>query len=298
VTSGPITIGSLRSRAVLDQALAASNAAAARAGVDVVELNDVTRVRSASELFDAVWSTSGEDQLMPATTLRALSHAGSYAFGAVSSGRMVGAIVGFLGRLDGQLQLHSHILGVDPASQGRNVGFALKQHQRAWALDQGIDVVTWTFDPLVRRNAYFNMAKLGASVRAYHRDFYGSMSDGINSGDDSDRVLVEWSLGDEAVVAASEGRPLDLDLRTLEAQGAATLLREDVEGAPLAGAGAGRVLLAAVPEDIVALRARHPGMAGRWRLALRDVFTRALEDGYLTVGMTRSGSYVFRRPDR
>ena len=210
-----------------EQAASAAAAAASEAGVDVVALDDVGRVAQASELFSSVWSPDG-DQLMPPTTIRALAHAGSYAFGGMADGRMVGAIVGFLGRLDGSLQVHSHILGVDPRSQGRSVGFALKLHQRAWALDQGIDVVTWTFDPLVRRNAYFNIGKLGAAVRSYEPDFYGPMTDGINSGLDSDRVLVEWRLADEAVVAASLGRPAQQDAA---AHGATVALREVFVGA-------------------------------------------------------------------
>src|SRR5438105_195572 len=164
----------------VDQAAAAAETAAARAGVRVAELEDVLRIRHAADLFNRVWAVTREDPLIPANTLRALEHSGNYVVGAFEGDAMAGAVVGFLGRLDGSLQLHSHILGVSPGSQGRSIGFALKQHQRAWALAAGIEVVTWTFDPLVRRNAYFNLAKLGATVRAFYPDFYGEMNDGIN----------------------------------------------------------------------------------------------------------------------
>src|SRR5947208_2644434 len=236
------------------RAAAAAESAAARAGLIVVELDTVDRIQQATELFNVVWSVTREEPLIPANTLRALQHSGNYVFGAYEGDRLTGAIVGFLGRHNGAPQLHSHILGVSPASQGKSVGFALKQHQRAWALAQGIDVVTWTFDPLVRRNAYFNVAKLGATIGAYYPDFYGAMNDGINDGDESDRVLVEWSLHDPDVVAASEGNPAELDLRRLQDDGAAVVLQTNGDGTPVTNDRRERVLLACIPGDIVALR--------------------------------------------
>ena len=80
------------------------------------------------------------------------------------------------------------------ANSRRNVGYALKLHQRAWALQRGIATITWTFDPLVRRNAYFNLAKLGVRATRYLPNFYGAMQDPINAGDDTDRLLVDWDL--------------------------------------------------------------------------------------------------------
>jgi predicted GNAT superfamily acetyltransferase len=276
------------------QAVAAAEAAAERAGLTIVELDTVERIQHATELFNEVWSVTREEPLIPANTLRALQHSGNYVFGAYEGDRLTGAIVGFHGRHDGSPQLHSHILGVSPQSQGRSVGFALKQHQRAWTLAHDIDVVTWTFDPLVRRNAYFNVAKLGATISAYFANFYGAMNDGINDGDESDRVLVEWPLRDPGVEAASEGRPSDLDLRRLQDDGAAIVLHTNGDGTPVTNDRRDRVLLASIPEDIVALRASDRDLANSWRAALRDVLGGALQDGYAAVGMSRTGWYVLR----
>ena len=278
----------------LEQARAAAEAVASRAGLKVVQLDDVPLIQDGAELFNAVWSATREEPLIPANTLRALEHSGNYLFGAYDGDRIVGAIVGFLGTLDGRPQLHSHILGVAPMSQGRSVGFAPKLHQRAWALANGIDVVTWTFDPLVRRNAYFNISKLGADVRDYYPDFYGTMSDGINDGDESDRVLVEWRLVSQHVVAASEGRPRELDLQALVDEGAVMALREDGDGGPDTSGDRGPLLLVAVPEDVVAIRGSRRELANSWRRALRDVLHGALADGYRAVGTTRAGWYVLR----
>ena len=276
------------------QAASAAEAAAARAGLTIVELDDVEGIHEAARLFNVVWSVTGEEPLIPPNTLRALQHSGNYVFGAYEGDRLTGAIVGFLGRHDGSPQLHSHVLGVSPLSQGRSVGFALKQHQRAWTLAQGIDIVTWTFDPLVRRNAYFNVAKLGATISAYYPDFYGAMNDGINDGDLSDRVLVEWPLDDPGVAAASEGHPSELDLRRLQDDGAVIVLHTNGDGTPETNDRRDSVLLACIPEDIVELRASDRDLANSWRAALRDVLGGALEDGYAAVGMSRTGWYVLR----
>ncbi len=277
-----------------EQAARTAAAAAERAGLDIIELDDVDRILQASDLFNAVWSAAPEDPLIHPNMLRALVHAGNYAFGGYQRGRMIGAIVGFLGRMDGSLQLHSHILGVSPEAQDRRVGFALKQHQRAWALGAGLTTVTWTFDPLVRRNAFFNLAKLGAGVRAYYLNFYGSMNDGINGGDESDRVLIEWRLEAPAAIAASEGQTREPDLAALRGDGAVAVLELADDERPLVHEGTGAILLAQIPEDIVRIRTRDRRVAKDWRMALRDVLGGAVEDGYAAAAMTRSGWYVLR----
>ena len=93
-----------------------------------------------------------------------------------------------------QPALHSHITGILPGVRRTGLGRAMKLHQRAWAADHGLAWVTWTFDPLVRRNAWFNLDVLGAEVHEYLVDFYGPIDDAINAGDESDRLLVAWAV--------------------------------------------------------------------------------------------------------
>lgn len=270
----------------------AASAAAQNAGVRVAELEDLDEIVEASRLWERVWATGPDDAQVPPELLRALAHAGNYAAGAFSGSALVGAVAGFLGRHDGELHLHSHILGVVPEVQGRSVGFALKQHQRAWCLTREIEKVTWTYDPLVRRNAYFNLAKLGAEAGQYLPNFYGIMTDAINAGEESDRILMGWRLVSPRAVAASERRLSEPDLDALRASGARVLLREDERGEPVVEGGHGRLLLCRVPEDIVALRARDAGRARAWRLALRETLGDAMVRGFAVTGMTRSGWYV------
>ncbi len=155
-------------------------------------VEDVNALQEVVELLCAVWGVDRRQPPVRRDMLRALAHAGNYVDGAAADGRLVGAIVGFLGHHDQELVLHSHILGVVEGMQGRSVGLALKQHQRWWCLARGLDHVRWTFDPLVRRNARFNLNRLGARIVAYHPSFYGPMEDGINSGDETDRCVVSW----------------------------------------------------------------------------------------------------------
>src|SRR5207249_4797793 len=139
---------------------------------------------------------------------------------------------GFFGGERGVDHLHSHILGVEDPARAGGVGFALKLHQRAWALDHGLHRVTWTYDPLVRANGYFNMAKLGALGSQYLVNFYGAMDDSINSGDQSDRILITWNLGEARVERACAGALPPLDFDDLVRRGAVALLEVGADERP------------------------------------------------------------------
>jgi len=260
-----------------------------------VEIGDVGDLKAAARLFAEIWATGEDRPPVSADLLRALSHNGNYVAAARLGDDIVGASMGFIA-LDGdRLKLHSHITGIAPRVQGRSIGAALKQHQRMWALGRGIDTITWTFDPLVRRNAWFNLVKLGASITAYHPHFYGAMEDGVNAGDESDRCVVEWHLGAERTVRAGEGHLVDVDSAALLSDGATFALAPDERGAPVRGSDGGALRLCWVPDDIVAVRRRDPANALAWRRALRAAFTDAIDDGFAATAMTRDGCYVLAR---
>jgi predicted GNAT superfamily acetyltransferase len=276
-------------------ASSAAEAAARRAGAALAELHEIGELTEVAELFIEVWRTERAEAPCTPALLRALAHSGNYVAGARLAGRMVGASVGFLYPAGHGVGLHSHITGVTDAAQVRGIGFALKQHQRAWALARRVDVVSWTFDPLVRRNAHFNLVKLGAEIVEYLPNFYGRMPDAINAGDESDRCLVSWPLASERAVAASRGPVPEPEVDALRRTGARVLLEEDPAGRPLIGApgppGA-TALLAQVPDDIVAIRGSDPELARHWRAALRATMGEALGRGLAATGITRSGWYV------
>lgn len=259
------------------------------ADVRIAPLDDLASLRRALDLVRDIWAYAPDDTPFNTDLLRAMAHAGNYVVGAFDADdALVGVCIAFLGLHDGRLHLHSHMLGVAPAAQGRNVGFALKQHQRLWAQERGIEAVTWTFDPLVRRNAAFNLVKLGAAIVDYYPAFYGTMSDGVNAGDESDRCLAWWDVAEDGAPVAT---PAD------EAPSGVVVLEPDADGNPrTTSASEGADTLSAwVPPDIVALRGTSPAAARAWRLALRATFGHALQHGYTAETITRGGWYILRR---
>lgn len=276
----------------IERARHAATRAAQRSGVDVVELSEVDDLKATARLLADIWATGEDRPPVSSDILRALSHNGNYVAAAKIGGRIVGASVAFLALADGCLKLHSHITGIAGDAQGRNIGSALKQHQRLWALSRGIDTITWTFDPLVRRNAWFNLVKLGASITGYHPHFYGAMEDGVNAGDESDRCVVEWRLDSESAIRAGDGSLTELESAALLDDGAVLALGRGSRGEPLPNGATGDTRLCWIPEDIVALRGGDPALALDWRRALRSTFADALGAGLTATAMTRDGCYV------
>ena len=280
-----------------DLATAAADAArraAGRAGVTLREIHDLDGEAAVSELFDRVWGAEGQP-VLPSNLIHAISHAGNYLAGAFHLDELIGAAFGFLGQNEHGIYLHSHMTGVDPSSEKSGVGFALKLHQRAWALGRGLDRVEWTFDPLVRRNSYFNLVKLGAQIVGYHVNFYGDMPDGINTGDESDRVVVSWDLASQRVVDAAERGLPEPDLEHWRNAGARVALDYDEDHRPLPIQGHAPLLLCHIPEDVVELRKRDPDTALAWRRALRSTFGVALQNGHKAREITRNGWYVLEQ---
>lgn len=262
--------------------------------VEIRELDRLDDLRELSDLFAVVWGRGGES--MGADVLRALAHSGNYVSGAYQGGRVIGGLVGWLGGDPrDELHMHSHILGVLPGSDARGVGFDLKQHQRRWCLDREVRVMEWTTDPLVRRNAYFNLTKLGARAPEYLVDFYGQMTDGINAGEESDRLLIRWQLDSPEAQQAAAGQARELDVTKVLEWGRAAILSAGASNEPVIEPSMARVLLCQVPEDIVELRASDPGLAHDWRLALRGALAGSMKLGYTIKGATRSGWYVLEK---
>ncbi|GAA1821864.1 GNAT family N-acetyltransferase [Planosporangium flavigriseum] len=222
-----------------------ARAAARSAGVDIGVLTGAD-VAIAQCLIERVW---GPREVPQRNLLRAVAHAGNTLLLARRDSQPIGFVLGFLGWAGG-LHLHSHMAAVIPGDQSRGVGYALKLWQRALCLQAGVDEMRWTYDPLIARNAHFNLVKLGADVVAYRPDFYGAMDDAVNAGDHSDRFEVSWRLR----------RPVG----------------------PAAGrrGRAGRVVaVLEIPKDYEALRRFDPGQARQVRQRARETIERAFAAG-------------------
>jgi predicted GNAT superfamily acetyltransferase len=226
---------------------------------EIRAVEDPAELRRLSDLFGQVWGSASP--VVPMELLRAIGHAGGYVVGAYDDDQIVGGSVGFIGRHLGQTSLHSHVTGILPGVRGTGLGRAMKLHQRSWAADHGLAWVTWTFDPLVRRNAWFNIAVLGAEVHEYLVNFYGPIDDAINAGDESDRLLVAWEVDD--------GRPT-------------TPPPPDPTGATVVP----------TPVDIVVLRRTDPRGAVAWRQRIRHELGGPLARGATVRGVTPDGEYL------
>ncbi|MDG4785071.1 GNAT family N-acetyltransferase [Micromonospora sp. WMMD1102] len=293
-------------RDAVDEAVASARYAAEAAGVSVREVTELRDLERVVRLLARIWGRDANPP-MSLELLRALDKAGNYVGGAFVADELVGACVGFF-HAPAEDTLHSHIAGVSPELVGRHVGFALKLHQRAWTMCRGVDQITWTFDPLVSRNAFFNIVKLAARPVEYLPNFYGLMADGVNRSSDTDRLLVHWPLRDPAVAAAC-GRagggtaPPRPPSGPYPAPGPAAGPAADAvvalgiaaDGSPEPGRLDGATSLVAVPPDITGLRGTDPVLAGRWRGAVREAMTALPAQGATVVGFDRTGGYVLRR---
>ncbi|WP_103354464.1 GNAT family N-acetyltransferase [Amycolatopsis sp. CA-128772] len=277
-----------------DEAAAAAAGAARASGVHVRTLTEVAELAAVSRLFESIWQRAPRNPLVTGELLRAMVSAGNYVAGAFDGPELLGACFGFFGE-PAKGGLHSHIAGVATPGHGRGIGFALKLHQRAWALEQGVATISWTFDPLVRRNAHFNLTKLAARPERYLPDFYGPMTDGLNGAGDTDRLMVAWDLASPPVRTAAAGRPGRVDVAALRARGAAVALAADPGGAPVTGPADAPVVLVAVPPDVEALRRTDPGQSRAWRVAVREVLGGLLAEGASVTGFDRAGWYVIAR---
>jgi predicted GNAT superfamily acetyltransferase len=257
---------------VIAAALEAAGSAARAARVLVRPVSSLAELTTLDRMLAGIWQDDSE-ALLTTELLRALAKSGNYVAGAFDGGTLVGAAVAFFAAPK-ERELHSHVTGVVPGAAGRR-----------------ISTISWTYDPLVARNAHFNLGKLAAVPTEYLPNFYGAMHDRINGDDDSDRLFLRWDLAAPAVVAACAGKPR----RCVRPATASVALRASEAGGPVPGTFRGQTVVVAVPEDIEALRRRAPGTAKDWRIAVRETLTALLAERLRFAGFDRSGWYVLTR---
>lgn len=256
-----------------------------------VSVEDMLQVE---ELQQLVWG-GDETEVVPVHMLLTVAHNGGILLGAFDGDRMVGFVFGFLGTDEqspdrvamARLKHCSHQLGVHPDYRGRGVGLQLKLAQRQAVIEQGVRLATWTYDPLMSRNAHLNIRRLGTVCRTYLRNVYGDLRDDLNRGLPTDRFMVEWWLTSRRVAARLEGsrRPLDLDHFL---SGGANLLNPSMMldiGLPKPAKDPsepeGTFLLVEVPSDFMRIKREDPELAYDWRMHSREVFEGAFAAGYL-----------------
>jgi len=243
------------------------------------------------ELQRVVWPGS-ETEVTPAHVLITAAHNGGLILGAYEEDILIGFVFGFPGidmLPDGpQLKHCSHMLAVRPEARDAGLEFALKRAQGQMLRQQGLTHATWTYDPLLSRNAHLNIAKLAATCNTYLGSYYGEMSDGLNIGLPSDRFQVDWWLTSRRVERRLGKHPRGaLSLDNLIQAGCRPLyavqplqdnLLQPPENIPPFGE---KVLAVEIPPDFMALKAADMELAKGWRFFTRDFFEAAFSSGYI-----------------
>ena len=212
-------------------------------------------------IFDHTWAMDAGTEITP-NLLQAMIHSGAYLSGAFMDGECVGAAFAFPATTGG-LHLHSHMTAVLDKFRDKGIGHALKVDQYKWAKQNNYKEITWTFDPLVARNARLNILKLGVDISAYYPNFYGDMPDELNAGDESDRVMASLKVvGDVPTPRTAISAPDK------------------------------SAVLIAIPSDIVAIRGKDLAENLRWRRSVRDEFVGVLARGGKVIGFSENNEYV------
>lgn len=204
-------------------------------GIEMRELHTPQEMQTVVQLQYETW---GPSDATPQNQLVISVKAGGHVIGAFDGERLVSFVYGFPAVVPGAPPwIASHMLATLPEYSGRGLGRALKWQQRLWALERGFERITWTFDPLEARNAHLNLNLLGAEATEYIVNCYGEMDDKLNAGLPSDRLMADWELRAEGVVARSEGKTpeppegsmridISQDFQALKRQGLAQALAE------------------------------------------------------------------------
>jgi len=248
------------------------------------KIEDLKDVEEVVAFQEKIWSS---DTVTPLPQLVAACHNGGILMGAFDDSHLVGFCYGFPGFKNHETYLISHMAGVLPAYHNRGIGEQLKLKQREWALEYGYKKMVWTYDPLEARNAYFNLNKLGAYAKTYIYSYYGEMTDKLNKGLPTDRLLAEWDLASERAVQTLAGS------RQQEGQQYESLIETTmVNGFPhpveQKERGREKGYLVPIPAHFQDMKKADLETAKLWRRKAGNVLAAALADGYVVTALLRN----------
>ena len=255
--------------------------------VEIRELRAMDEMVAAEQIQSEVWGADPH----PKELLIAVQYEGGFLAGAFSPlGTMVGLVFSF--PTSDPAAQHSQLLATLASWRGLGIGTQLKWFQRRWCLARGIQVIRWTVDPLRAANAELNIRHLGSTSSTYLPDYYGRM-EGIDAGVPTDRLLVEWQLSAERVLARLDGPPED---RGFEDVIQANIVEDGRSSCPEPDLSAERVLLC-LPHNFIQLAQTDPDLAIHWRMQTRELFQAYFRRGFAVTEFTRVGgpAYLLER---
>jgi predicted GNAT superfamily acetyltransferase len=261
--------------------------------IKIRPINTLTDLRKCHEIQRTTWGFT-DLMVFPYTQLISAAHNGGVLLGAYDGPELVGFVYGYLGMSGSKLYLFSQRMGVLPKYQSHGIGTRLKLAQRDQMLRQGIDLIVWTYDPLLGKNANLNIEKLGGIVRHYARDIYGAVNNPLQIGLSTDRFLLEWELMSSRVrerirtprpSQKSEDWINHPDYEFVNyAAWDGELPRPVASDLELDNP----VLLVQIPPDLTAIKRVDLGLARGWRESTRDIFETYFKRGYVITGFARS----------
>ncbi|HEY7209787.1 MAG TPA: GNAT family N-acetyltransferase [Bryobacteraceae bacterium] len=243
--------------------LLVSESPALSSSVEIHQLSKLSEFAEVVRLQREIWGFE-DVELLPQRLFVVASKIGGQVLGAFDSGKMVAFCLCIPGlKPGGKYYFHSHMLGVLPAYRNTGLGRRMKLEQRRYAIAAGVDLIEWTFDPLEIKNAFFNIERLGAIVRRYVHNQYGTTSSHLHGGLPTDRLVPEWWIQSPRVGMLLAQNRLER------------------------GAAAAQI---AVPGNISEIRKRAPVQARELQISIARQF-----DEYFRAGLTVIG--FERRPD-
>lgn len=226
------------------------------------EFNDVVQLQREIWEFDEV-------ELLPSRFFVVANKIGGQILGAYDNGKMVAFCFCIPGlKPYGKSYLHSHMLGVRATYRNTGLGRQLKLRQRQDALENSVDLIEWTFDPLELKNAFFNIERLGAIARRYVHNQYGTTTSPLHGGLPTDRLVAEWWIRSPRAETIASGRHLERP---------ATLAR------------------ITLPADIASIREDEPERARGIQAEVAAEFDKHFRDGLAVIGFDKqenTGTYL------
>jgi len=247
--------------------LAGSKEVKAKA-IEIGPLDTLEKIKAAVALQKHVWGFA-DIELLPVRLFVTAGKIGGQIFGAFDGPKLIGFCLAIPGvKVGGASYLHSHMLAVADGYRDYGVGRRLKLRQREDALARGIQLMEWTFDPLEIKNAYFNIERLGAIVRRFTRNQYGTTSSHLHGGLPTDRCTTEWWMDSQRVAAVLAGKPIEY----------------------------GEILYKIeVPNDVAEIRAHDPERARVIQAGVSEQFEEYFDQGLAVIGFEKTaitGNYL------
>ena len=244
--------------------------------IEIRPITTIAEMQAVEEIQKEVWGIP-DIEVVPISQLAAAIAAGGCLLGAFDTEKLIGFAYGFVSYEKGQMAHHSHMLAVKPEYRNYKLGEKLKKAQREFVWNQGISLMSWTFDPLQSLNAYFNFNKLGVVSDQYFVNFYGDEAPSFLHQNSTDRLWVIWNLSEEK-------KFLTTDIETVKRL---VKLGENQIPQSFAVSEEDKQVAIEIPSDINELVKINSELAKKWRESTRRAFTEAINKGFLVENFYR-----------